>query len=138
MANFEGGCLCGQVRYRVEAEPLASVACHCRDCQYASGGAEANGVVVPRAGFTLLSGKEQVYRSKADSGTEVWRSFCPVCGTPLFAGNGAHPEIMVIKVGTMADPSLFKRQVHVWMSSAPPWHLTEPGLPKTEKNPQFR
>jgi hypothetical protein len=39
---FTGGCLCGRLGYRVDDKPLAGIACHCRDCQYLSGGAEAN------------------------------------------------------------------------------------------------
>ena len=36
---MQGGCLCGQVRYQVAAEPLAVVTCHCRNCQRQSGSA---------------------------------------------------------------------------------------------------
>jgi len=39
--HIEGGCRCGAVRYRVKADKLPNVyACHCRDCQHASGGSE--------------------------------------------------------------------------------------------------
>jgi hypothetical protein len=76
MTGFEGGCLCRQVRYRVASEPIAALACHCRDCQYVSGGAEANVVVVPMAALQK-SGTEQVYRSTANSATAVRRVFCP-------------------------------------------------------------
>jgi len=134
MAGFTGGCLCRQVRYRVESEPLAALACHCRDCQYVSGGAEANVVAVPLAALQK-SGTEQVYRSTANSGTAVWRAFCPTCGTPLFAGNAKHPDMIVIKVGTLDDTTGFKRQGHIWMASAPRWHLTEPGVPTSPENP---
>jgi hypothetical protein len=136
MAGFEGGCLCGQVRYRVAAEPLAALACHCRDCQYVSGGAEANVVVVPSATLSLKSGEQRIYRSIASSGTEVWRAFCPNCGTPLFVGNAKHPEATAVKVGSLDDPAPFKRQGHIWMASAPHWHLVEPGAPTAPKNPE--
>ena len=33
-----GGCRCGAIRYEVTVAPVASVACHCRDCQYVSSG----------------------------------------------------------------------------------------------------
>lgn len=133
--RFEGGCLCRQVRYRVESEPLAALACHCRDCQYVSGGAEANVVVVPMAALQK-SGTEQVYRSTATSGTAVWRAFCSTCGTPLFAGNARHPDVIAIKAGTLDDPAGFKRQAHIWMASAPPWHLVEPDAPTSPENPK--
>jgi hypothetical protein len=135
MAGFEGGCLCGHIRYRVEGAPLAALACHCRDCQYVSGGAEANVLVVPTAALLLQSGKQQVYHSLAASGTAVWRSFCPNCGTPLFAGNAKHPQATVVKVGTLDDAAGFKRQGHIWMASAPPWHLIEPDVPAVPANP---
>ncbi|HEX5514804.1 MAG TPA: GFA family protein [Gammaproteobacteria bacterium] len=134
---FEGGCLCGEVRYRVDGEPLAGMACHCRDCQYLSGGGEANVVVVPRQTLSVTAGKDRVFRSTAESGTEVWRSFCPTCGTPLFAGNAKSSEFVAVKAGSLDDPALFTRQGHVWVSSAPAWHLMEPGLPTAEKNPSF-
>jgi hypothetical protein len=30
---WEGGCLCGQVRVKVSAPPLLTMACHCTGCQ---------------------------------------------------------------------------------------------------------
>src|SRR5215469_4858354 len=33
-----GGCLCGQIRYEVNSDTFIEVRCHCRDCQYVSGG----------------------------------------------------------------------------------------------------
>jgi len=100
-----------------------------------SGGAEANVVDVPAAALQK-SGTEQVYSSTANSGTAVWRAFCPTCGTPLFAGNAKHPDMIVIKVGTLDDTTGFKRQGHIWMASAPRWHLTEPGVPTSPENPK--
>ena len=42
-ADIEGGCLCGAVRFRSTAAPVATRYCWCRDCQYwASGNATVN------------------------------------------------------------------------------------------------
>jgi len=57
-----GGCRCGAIRYRVEGPPVASVACHCRDCQYVSGGAENVSMVFRRGGFAVVHGGPKVYK----------------------------------------------------------------------------
>jgi hypothetical protein len=33
MPKMSGGCLCGQVRYTADAEPMFAGICHCKDCQ---------------------------------------------------------------------------------------------------------
>jgi len=47
MTSHEGGCLCGAVRFTVVGDPVVAGACYCRDCQYASGGGPAYGMVYP-------------------------------------------------------------------------------------------
>ena len=36
--TITGGCRCGSVRYRIDAEPLFARHCWCRDCQYIGAG----------------------------------------------------------------------------------------------------
>ena len=35
----EGGCQCGEVRYRLIGEPIFLAVCHCTDCKHQSGSA---------------------------------------------------------------------------------------------------
>ena len=92
MTRITGGCLCGAVRYESGGPALMALRCHCRDCQYLSGGEPADALVVPSASLRRVKGEDRFYWTHADSGTRVFRSFCAQCGTPLFAGNTAHPE----------------------------------------------
>src|SRR5665213_1843471 len=84
-APFQGGCRCGAVRYEVSAEPIAVMDCHCRDCQYASGGSHTTAVVVPGGSFKLTKGTPKRFTVTGDTGKEVTRSFCGDCGSPLFS-----------------------------------------------------
>ena len=47
MPTIEGGCLCGAVRYRSDAEPVMQVVCHCETCRKNSGSAFSMNVAVP-------------------------------------------------------------------------------------------
>ena len=39
---YLGGCLCGQIRFRIAAEPAAARVCWCRDCQRLAANGTAN------------------------------------------------------------------------------------------------
>ncbi|MEO8925789.1 MAG: GFA family protein [Caulobacteraceae bacterium] len=126
MTPRTGGCLCGAVRYEISADPMGRVACHCRACQYASGGSPTLAMVLPKAALKVTQGEPRVYWSKGDSGGEVGRYFCEVCATPLFSYPSA-AEIAVVRVGSLDDPSDFAVQADMWMSAAQPWHRPHDG-----------
>jgi hypothetical protein len=134
VAPFQGGCRCGAIRYEVAAEPMAVMDCHCRDCQYASGGSHTTAVVVPAAAFKLLKGTPKRWMSKGDSGQDVGRGFCEVCGTPVlsYPPGGA---IAVIKAGTLDDPSWLKVAGALYTKSAQPWAHIDPNKMRFERMP---
>lgn len=133
--SMTGGCLCGAIRYEVSADPMFQAICHCRDCQYVSGGAPANVILTPAAAITLTKGQTRVYWMEAESGARIGREFCENCGTPLFSELESQPQMKVIKVGGLDDPSAFAPALHIWTGSAQPWHRLNPDLPKFPKGP---
>ena len=133
-SEFSGGCRCGKVRYQCSAEPMFTGHCHCRDCQYASGGAYSTILAVATAALEL-TGALEGYTVDADTGNKVTRKFCPSCGTPVLSELSVNTAMMVLKAGTLDDPSWLKPSMHIWTASGQPWAETSPELPKAERNP---
>ncbi len=52
--------MCGEVRVRVSAPPLITMACHCKGCQKLSASAFSLTAMFPIAGFELISGRTQI------------------------------------------------------------------------------
>lgn len=136
--TFTGGCACGAIRYECSAKPLAMLNCHCRDCQRASGGGSSSVIAVPAAAFTLKQGAPRYWAVQGESGHTARRGFCPECGSPLVAGSSRMPDIIVIKVASLDDPSWFDPMADLWISSAQPWEHLDPRLPKFPKDPPAR
>jgi hypothetical protein len=134
VAPFSGGCACKAVRYEVSAEPFAVMDCHCRDCQYSSGGACTTAVVVPKAAFRLTKGTPKRYATKGDSGNEIVRNFCGECGSPLYS-EPPGGQIWVVKAGSLDDPSWLKMGGALYTSSAQPWAHIDKNLAAFEKMP---
>jgi len=131
MEKRTGGCRCGDIRYEIQGAPVAQVACHCRDCQYVSGGGANFSMVFNRSGFTVLKGAPRVYKAKPASGGSF---FCGSCGVHVFSGPDSHPELVAIKVGSLDDRSDFRVQVDIWMKSAPSWHRPHEGARQVAGN----
>ena len=134
--HVAGGCLCGAIRYRVDGSVLTSAACHCRHCQYVSGGAPAYVFVVGKKSVEITQGMPSHYDNESDSGNRRRRYFCSTCGTPLFAEDSAYPDIVSVKAGSLDDTSLYKPMAQFWVSSAPVWHPIDPNMASFEKGPK--
>ena len=104
--KFTGGCYCGKVRYEAEGEPVLRGLCHCRECQYISGGAANVALGMPLSGFHYTKGEPKIFE-RADLEQPVKRQFCPDCGTSLASLPPALADIIVLKVGTLDDPAVY-------------------------------
>jgi hypothetical protein len=133
--GFKGRCLCGAVAYESSAEPVAFMLCHCRDCQYISGGEPAAVVVIPKPAFRLTKGTVKSFRVTGDSGAGVVRQFCQACGTPMFSELEGNPQLWAVKAGTMENPSGLKPTAFLWTKSAQPWAHSDKAIPGFEKQP---
>lgn len=134
MTERTGGCACGAVRFKITAPLLGVGACHCTDCQKASGGGPNYVGLAPASAFVVTKGEAKVFRSKGDSGAEVGRAFCAECGTPLWSIPPGAP-FLPVKLGALDDKSDLTPQMHLYVASAPKWHLMEEDLPKFPKMP---
>ena len=110
--KLEGGCYCGKVRYEAEGEPMMAAQCHCRECQYISGGAPNMFVAMPVDGFKYTASQPKQF-TRSDLERAVTREFCPECGTHLVTKVPGLPAV-VLKVGTLDDSVLFNPQMAIY------------------------
>jgi hypothetical protein len=137
MSKVKGSCLCGNVRYDSEAEPLMTAVCHCENCQRQSGTAFSIIVGVP-AGSLRFQGEENLatYADRGTSGKAVNRRFCRNCGSPIVSLVDVMPQVHFVKAGTLDDRSWLQPTAQFWCDSAQPWVRIEGGVTKFPQNPE--
>jgi hypothetical protein len=82
---LEGSCLCGTVRYRIEAPFVRFVRCHCSRFRKATGTGHATNLVVEPVRFRWLAGEASVARYDLPSARSFATCFCTPaapCRTP--------------------------------------------------------
>jgi hypothetical protein len=133
--NVDGGCYCGAVRYQAKGESLFKGQCHCRECQYISGGHPNVVMGMPEPGFTYVKGSPKAFR-RGDIADPVTREFCPDCGTHLVTKTSKVPGAVLIKVGTLDDPSVFGApQMVIFTVDKQSFHHIPDGVPTFERVP---
>jgi hypothetical protein len=132
--KIDGGCYCGSVRYTAEGEPLGALQCHCRECQYITGGNPNVIMVMPESGFRFLKGEPKSF-TRTDIADAVTRFFCPTCGTAIGTRSPKRPGAVILKVGTFDDPSVFQAKVAIFTVDKQPFHHLPDGLPAFERRP---
>ena len=122
--QVEGGCLCGQLRYRVVGLPKSSSVCHCTSCRRASGAQSVAWFVVDRIQFTLLTGE----LAKFQSSVPVTRGFCRDCGTSLTYEHTDDVNTIELTTATLDCPELFEPTKEIWLSEKVSWVAVNPAL----------
>jgi hypothetical protein len=128
----EGGCLCGAVRYRLAAAPIASMHCHCANCRKASGAGVLTWLTVNETDFEWLSGEPERYGYESEHyPAPVERRFCGTCGSQL-VWHCLNDGSVDLTAGSLDDPDIIEPQFHVFTRSQVHWlHLSD-ALPRHE------
>ena len=118
----EGGCGCGEIRYRLMDAPIVVHCCHCHLCQQESGSAFALNAVIETENVQLVKGAPETVRRPTGSGAGQDVAFCPSCKSAvwsMFAGAGSGARF--VRAGTLDNPALCRPDVHIFVESKLPW-----------------
>ena len=115
-----GGCLCGAIRYRITAAPIATTLCHCRSCRLASGAPAVAWVILPRDGLAIDRGEPVAFASSPGK----LRTFCGRCGTSLTYRRDDRPDVIDVHTATLDDPGAFPPVREIWIEEKIPWMET--------------
>lgn len=130
---WTGRCYCGALTFEMRGEPLFKGQCHCRECQYYSGGGPNYFMLFPFDAFHWITGSPKSFR-RTDIEAKATRYFCEGCGTQV--GNAA-PSGTVVRVGCLDAPERFEGpDAAIYTCDAQPFHEIPDGLPRFDKVPK--
>jgi hypothetical protein len=124
----EGGCSCGEIRYRLASEPLFVHCCHCLNCQRQTGSAFVVNILIETDRVELVAGEPVAVSVPRDGGKkqEIWR--CPSCQVAVFS-QYTSPRVRFVRAGTLDDPSSVEPDVHIYTRSKLPWVVLPESVP---------
>jgi hypothetical protein len=131
MDMFEGACLCGEIRYRVDGEIEEFSHCHCSMCRQIHGAAFGTYAGVKSTGFRWLSGVSKVKSYTSSDG--VHRTFCATCGSTLQALFDDEPDMIYLTMGTVQGNPVHPEPFHIFVGSKAPWFAITDDFPQYDK-----
>jgi hypothetical protein len=128
---MRGSCLCGGVRFEVEAAPDSLRYCHCTSCKKLSGGAGTVNFGVPPSAIRIVAGEELLQGFTPEGGSA--KTFCRTCGANLFGGGWPDSERASVRVPTIEGPIDANVGAHIYARSVASWEtLPDDGAERFE------
>ncbi len=115
--TYEGGCLCGAIRFQAVGRPMNVGWCHCTSCRKQTGAPAACYVDNERDRVAFVKGRPIYYQSSP----KAIRGFCAGCGSTLSFEDSAAPDGLSVHIGAFDDPGLFKPLTSSHSGERLPW-----------------
>src|SRR5260370_12257632 len=109
---LEGGCACGEVRYRLTSEPLFTHCCHCLNCQRQTGSAFVINLLIEADRVELLAGHPQPVDVPRSGGKKQRTFRCPTCQVAIFS-RYTRAAVRFVRGGTLDAPAAVTPHVHI-------------------------
>jgi len=129
-----GGCLCGGVRFRVDAPLVVATYCHCTRCQRRTGTAASAQARIQPGSLTVTRGEELIRTYAPPDGFP--KLFCGACGSALWSRSPDDPDIMSVRLGAFdGDPGI-RPSLRQFCAYAAAWEdIPDDGLPRHPERP---
>ena len=118
-----GSCLCGAVRFQINAELKAADACHCQQCRKQSGHFFAS-TNVARDALTIQGEASITWYQSSE---KVRRGFCQHCGSFLF-WDPIHKEWTAVAMGAFDTPTQTHLEMHIHVAEKGDYYELSDGL----------
>ncbi|KAF2628318.1 hypothetical protein BU25DRAFT_447824 [Macroventuria anomochaeta] len=123
---INGGCYCTAVRYRLLTSPLFCYACHCTDCQKATGSAFALHATIETYNISIISkAKPSLITLIMDPSKPQdvsRRALCSQCGTILWGNDNSWGyAVSDVRIGSLDFPGIMEPDVHSFVGSKLGW-----------------
>lgn len=117
---WEGGCRCGETRFRVTQPPLVTSACHCTGCQRMSASAFSLSIGVPSIGFEVIKGSPVIGGLHG----EPQHNMCPRCMSWMFTRPHGMPEFVNVRATMLDDHTWYEPFMETYTSERLSWAIT--------------
>lgn len=116
----KGGCRCGQIRLRVSALPLLTMACHCTGCQRMTASAFSLTAAIPSGAFEVIQGEPVI------GGLHGVHKhfFCPHCKSWLFTRPAGLDFLVNLRPTMLDDLSYCTPFIETYADERLPWATT--------------
>ena len=124
---IKGKCHCESVLYESLNDVELAVFCHCETCRKINGSAFGSSAVIPKDGFSIISGNDLLIGYESSPGKK--RYFCSNCGTHVYATSSKKPENIILRIGCIEGDHNVIPKKHIWFSQKAPWYDIPSKLP---------
>ena len=124
-----GGCMCGGVRFEVDAVPVSAGWCHCTRCQRRTGTAASVQATLALGSLRIRQGEALLREYEpADGSAKV---FCGDCGSSLWSRSPEDPPRINVRFGAFDVSPRVVPSYRQFVADAAPWEqVPDDGLPR--------
>ena len=118
---IEGSCRCGEVRVKITAPPMITMACHCKGCQKMSASAFSCSAAIPTSGFEVTAGEPVIGGVHGD---DIHHYHCQHCKSWMFTRMAGMDWFINVRPTMLEDATWFAPFVETYTSTKFPWAET--------------
>lgn len=117
---WDGGCLCGGIRFRISSAPLLTAACHCTGCQKLSASAYSLSIAVPAEGFAVTQGSPVIGGLHGPHR----QLYCPHCKNWMFTHPNGLDWVVNVRATMLDQHAWYAPFIEVYASEKLAWAST--------------